>query len=795
MAKMNPIIPLLLAIVGIILIIGGVTHYIENYKIVERNNQVNLSTLPFGINARFYGAPGPFPDARDSIGKTDGEFLIMIYFFNISNPEEYLNGSNPIVTKVGPYAYDLVGYSFNERFFEKGNIYCSASLTKYQRFQAEFSVGPETDSINVHDYVYHTLIHQFTEMTTYAGAVADVSVQRFVDAVRTEEWLESTWPFYAYDFIDTAINLLIADQIYFNSTHNRTEEEAKAIVFNAWANDIDSTIVPDWFRISTTTPSGIPVETVAMMLDPSLDCAFNYPNNANFMFAPYMPAGWIAELLSDYSSCGFNITQAQAQLAYDWYSKNFIPNQVATEIANRFGAYAGPEYLYVNQWLTGDYLGFSMLYYNDNFGFGYTAAPELGFYIKDLLVHNASAVVPNITLFEAYYMIAKEVNAPLYGRGFARPAYQTYKNGGVLPGVFDQYGTEGTNTEAEMLEKTAFIFDKYFFDPIYGQAKLNIDPIMYAGGHDPFVAINSSARSQVRVYSEPWYLALYPNGGGGGVLGNPSIVTSISQAEQLLEPECIYTGKDDFTLYQRPVDNQLKWDGVNVYPITGYNRNYIGKQILKDGEDIEVWDDILARSYTWKHDSTKKEHGITLLKYKPDWNSESLKFPNDFFNNLGQGLYNMDPIRTDRTYMYRSQVNFVNCDPEYTTDYITGLTQSFESEDFEMFTIYEQYTGIRTAVNTPWQLNLFYSKDFYYNYDLSRKMTDFKFKPGWIFRTTYSNYNRTTGEFQESVATLYKSETFDFIKSAKQAVIVCVVFGGLCIIASVILTIFIFIKK
>lgn len=794
MAKMNPIIPLLLALAGIILIIGGVTHYIENHKVIKLNNEVNLSTLPFGINSKIYGAPGPLPDERAIAEKSGGDFLIMIYFFNISNPLEYLNGSNPIVTKVGPYAYDTIGLTVNERFFEKGNIYCSAGLTTHIRFQAEFSVGPETDSINVHDYVYHTLIHTWTEMTTYAGAIADVSIYRFVEVVNTPEWLASTWPYHAFDILTDAIDLLVVENTYFNSTYNRTDDEARAVIFNAWSNDLDNTTVPDWFRISVGTPSGIPIETVAKLLDPTQNCSFALPYNEYLMYAPYKGIDYITDILSNYTICGLSITKAQAELAYNWYNQTFIPSRVAWQVAYMYDAYGGPEYLYVRQWLNGDYLaGFSMLAFDGIFPFGYSAPPEFGFYVDDLLSRNASAVVPAITLTEAFYMIMP--GGPLNGRGTGRLAYQGYLEGAPLPNVFDQLYTNGTNTQAEMMEKTRFVYENYFFDPISGQAKLNVEPIMYAGGHDPFVAINTNAKNQARIFNEPWYNALYPDGAGGGTLGNPDRISSVAQAERLAEPECIYTGKDDFALFQHPVDNRLSWDGVHIYPMTGHNRNYIGRNILKNGVDIEVWDSTLARSYTWKHQETIKEKGLTFLKYKPDWNSEPLSYPNAFFNNLGQGMYNMDFTGTDGTHMYRSQVNFVNCDPEYTTNYITGLTQSFESEDYEIFTIYEQYTGIRTAVNTPWQLNLFFSKDYYYNYDLSRKMTENKFKPGWIFRTTYSNYNRTSGELSDYVVGLYKEQTFDLLKSAKDAVIICVVFGGLCIIASVVLTIFIFIKK
>ena len=37
--------------------------------------------------------------------ETELELVVSCYFFNLTNPEEFLTGSKPIFQEVGPYAY------------------------------------------------------------------------------------------------------------------------------------------------------------------------------------------------------------------------------------------------------------------------------------------------------------------------------------------------------------------------------------------------------------------------------------------------------------------------------------------------------------------------------------------------------------------------------------------------------------------------------------------------------------------------------------------------------------------
>jgi len=69
-----------------------------------------------------------------------------LFFFNLTNPQEFLNGTKPKVVEVGPY---VIGEEWERRdieFHENGTL--SSRLKKTLRFIREDSVGPETDVIN-----------------------------------------------------------------------------------------------------------------------------------------------------------------------------------------------------------------------------------------------------------------------------------------------------------------------------------------------------------------------------------------------------------------------------------------------------------------------------------------------------------------------------------------------------------------------------------------------------------------------------------------------------------------------
>ncbi|XP_010214145.1 PREDICTED: scavenger receptor class B member 1-like, partial [Tinamus guttatus] len=74
-------------------------------------------------------------------------FYFSVYFFEVMNPEEILQGAKPVVSQRGPYVYREFRHKTNITFHDNGTV----SFLEYRRlfFQPDLSAGSEDDYIVV----------------------------------------------------------------------------------------------------------------------------------------------------------------------------------------------------------------------------------------------------------------------------------------------------------------------------------------------------------------------------------------------------------------------------------------------------------------------------------------------------------------------------------------------------------------------------------------------------------------------------------------------------------------------
>nr|XP_045623544.1 lysosome membrane protein 2-like isoform X2 [Procambarus clarkii] len=70
---------------------------------------------------------------------------LFIYFFNVTNKEEFLEGSKPVLQEVGPYCYRERWEKVNIKFHDNGTV--SYETQKHYFFERNISVGSEDDII------------------------------------------------------------------------------------------------------------------------------------------------------------------------------------------------------------------------------------------------------------------------------------------------------------------------------------------------------------------------------------------------------------------------------------------------------------------------------------------------------------------------------------------------------------------------------------------------------------------------------------------------------------------------
>lgn len=81
-----------------------------------------------------------------------------VYFFNVTNPLEYLNGDKPVLKEVGPYVYKQHWVRENVSLHSNGTM--SGALKKTYFFDREKSSGPESDMVTIIDMPTVTAVWQ-----------------------------------------------------------------------------------------------------------------------------------------------------------------------------------------------------------------------------------------------------------------------------------------------------------------------------------------------------------------------------------------------------------------------------------------------------------------------------------------------------------------------------------------------------------------------------------------------------------------------------------------------------------
>jgi len=83
---------------------------------------------------------------------------LQVYFFNVSNKEEFLRGEKPVVKEVGPYSYRQEWKKVNISAFENGTV--ASALQKTYFFDPAASVGKESDMVTVLNVPFVTAVWQ-----------------------------------------------------------------------------------------------------------------------------------------------------------------------------------------------------------------------------------------------------------------------------------------------------------------------------------------------------------------------------------------------------------------------------------------------------------------------------------------------------------------------------------------------------------------------------------------------------------------------------------------------------------
>uniref|UniRef100_A0A0P4WMB1 Scavenger receptor class B member 1 n=1 Tax=Scylla olivacea TaxID=85551 RepID=A0A0P4WMB1_SCYOL len=111
---------------------------------------------------------------------------LKIYFFNITNKEEFLEGSKPVFQEVGPYCYREHWRKINISFHDNGTV--SYETQKFYFFERSASVGSEDDLITTLNIPMMTAVSQWR----FAARLAKLALSSMLEVLGTKPFVTKT---------------------------------------------------------------------------------------------------------------------------------------------------------------------------------------------------------------------------------------------------------------------------------------------------------------------------------------------------------------------------------------------------------------------------------------------------------------------------------------------------------------------------------------------------------------------------------------------------------------------------
>ncbi|KAF3702120.1 Lysosome membrane protein 2 85 kDa lysosomal membrane sialoglycoprotein [Channa argus] len=133
---------------------------------------------------------------------------MQFYFFNLTNPQEMLDGERPAVVEIGPYTYREYR-PMEEVIFQDNGTKVTAVNTKTYIFQPNMSWGPESDLIRTVNIPAITVMENFKNHTVLANLISAYMKSKAEGLFVTRTVGELLWGY--EDGLLKAIKLFIHD--------------------------------------------------------------------------------------------------------------------------------------------------------------------------------------------------------------------------------------------------------------------------------------------------------------------------------------------------------------------------------------------------------------------------------------------------------------------------------------------------------------------------------------------------------------------------------------------------------
>ncbi|KAM9991565.1 hypothetical protein ACTFIZ_004977 [Dictyostelium cf. discoideum] len=695
----------------------------------------------------------------------DNYFKQYYYLWNLTNPNEVLNGKNCNFEKIGPFNYKYEWNNSKVSFSDDGNLINYIQSKSYKWIEGEDSLNPFTVSTTNFNPAYLGLLSTLSKNSITLGMTAEDLLYTLASAPQTKQFLN-----YLSSDNFTMIAYFYNGPKYFNqqfqlllSTINNNLTTTPTIYFlEQWSN---STTIPTngnsslWDNMLISygldSPSGISLQSALEILNPM--------NQYSLLNSTIGISYWINAVFNGPNSNSYQIleqelgiNQAQLTLVMIWWLKGFNDQYTMNQLLKQCEI-ESIELLGVCQFITTIPLGYKSICQ-----FNITNLP----WLEPIEIPIAMGTNLTISTNEAQINLFNDnADSLLTIQGL---------------GLFAQQMTTNNFTQWNLTNDDAMTIIGYFLSYIPNTTGYSIKSVQSF--------YNTSGLIVTRTANE-WLWDCQDD--LLDYLGITDQQCSFQQNNTIFKPSTVYTGKKDLSLtnqYQQFQEQSTItiWNGtVNV---TGFVENGQMAPLVQDNlpQTLTIFEENILRPLSLVHSSSSSVMGVSTQRYYLPNQSFPIDpvFNNsiDGFANL-TGLFNGVPIYVSLWDMYGVPI-------EYSSLYINGLNQTYENAEIPLDL--EPITGNTLYYNLKLQINL----------QIPSNANNLWFSSLGNWSNIFSPTNNSFGIFYPSLKigqtatastndiNLLKQQ-FKQIQTVKIAPVVVVsIFGGILLIAGLVMTIY-----
>ncbi|XP_071514706.1 lysosome membrane protein 2-like [Panulirus ornatus] len=126
---------------------------------------------------------------------------LCIYFFNVTNQEEFLSGDKPVLQEVGPYCYREHWEKVNVLFHDNGTV--SYETQKHYFFEVERSVGDEDDVITTLNIPMVAAVSQWR----FAARLAKLALSSMLEVLKEKPFVSHTVGEFMWGYDDPLLKI------------------------------------------------------------------------------------------------------------------------------------------------------------------------------------------------------------------------------------------------------------------------------------------------------------------------------------------------------------------------------------------------------------------------------------------------------------------------------------------------------------------------------------------------------------------------------------------------------------